>query len=302
MDDLFLALFLFSFASLAAGLIKPSLFTRILLPTRKLVGLVFGGLLLISLIGVDITAEPRTEISAPQSQVKEVRPPVSATFPKQKYFEESIIADGKSDTFTLQNSYGDVTVRLNGDVQALGVKGDKYVSVVFLDVISGSKTASKKLQFNKTPPNGSIITVTGTIFNVKPSITQTAIPQPKQVPTQTQAAQPTKTWQTVQKLSGSGDKDFSPVDTTNGNWRIKWSYSGATIDYSDNLEQPEPFGIWVCLNADGISDCGFVSPSFYSTVDYSVTMISLNNYRGKTTIQIRAGSNTTWTAEIQQLK
>lgn len=250
----------------------------------------------------NLAPKPQVEVPVLKPQIKEIKPPSSAAFPKQKYFEESVVADGKNNTFTLQNSYGDVTVRLNGAVQALGVQGNKNVNVIFLDVISGSKTASKKLQFNHTPSNGSIITITGTTFDIKPSITQTATPQPKQIPIQTQAVQPTKTWQTVQKLSGNGDKDFSPVDTTNGNWRIKWSYGGATIDYSDNLEQLKPFGIWVCQNADGIRDCSFESPSFYSTVDYSTTMISLDNYRGETTIQIKASPNTTWQAEIQQLK
>ena len=58
MDNLFIIILLLSLVGLTAGLIKPSLFVRIKLPTRKLVGLVFGGLFLISLIGVGITAEP----------------------------------------------------------------------------------------------------------------------------------------------------------------------------------------------------------------------------------------------------
>ena len=58
MATFFILLLLVSLSGLTAGLIKPSLFARIKLPTRKLVGLVFGGLFLISLIGVGITAEP----------------------------------------------------------------------------------------------------------------------------------------------------------------------------------------------------------------------------------------------------
>ena len=58
MNNLFIVTLLISFIGLIVGLIKPSLFVRIKLPTRKLVGLVFGGLFLISLIGVGITAEP----------------------------------------------------------------------------------------------------------------------------------------------------------------------------------------------------------------------------------------------------
>lgn len=58
MSNFFVVTLLLSLIGLVIGLIKPSLFVRIKLPTRKLVGLVFGGLLLISLIGVGITAEP----------------------------------------------------------------------------------------------------------------------------------------------------------------------------------------------------------------------------------------------------
>ena len=58
MEGLFILLLLASLTALVAGLIKPSLFARIKLPTRKLVGLVFGGLLLISFVGIGITTEP----------------------------------------------------------------------------------------------------------------------------------------------------------------------------------------------------------------------------------------------------
>ena len=58
MEGFFITTLLLSILGLIVGLIKPSLFVRIKLPTRKLVGLVFGGLLLISLIGIGITTEP----------------------------------------------------------------------------------------------------------------------------------------------------------------------------------------------------------------------------------------------------
>src|SRR3990167_3408922 len=58
METLFVILLFLSFIALAVGMVRPSLFSRIKLPTRKLVGLVFGGLFLVSLIGVGITAEP----------------------------------------------------------------------------------------------------------------------------------------------------------------------------------------------------------------------------------------------------
>src|SRR3989344_5947281 len=58
MATFFILLLFVSLAGLTVGLIIPTLFARIKLPTRKLVGLVFGGLFLISLIGVGITAEP----------------------------------------------------------------------------------------------------------------------------------------------------------------------------------------------------------------------------------------------------
>lgn len=68
MSNFFVVTLLLSFVGLVVGLIKPSLFVRIKIPTRKLVGLVFGGLFLISLIGIGITAEPveqQTSISSP---------------------------------------------------------------------------------------------------------------------------------------------------------------------------------------------------------------------------------------------
>lgn len=58
MSSFFIVILLLSLVGLVVGLIKPSLFVRVKLPTRKLVGLVFGGLFLIALIGVGITAEP----------------------------------------------------------------------------------------------------------------------------------------------------------------------------------------------------------------------------------------------------
>jgi endonuclease YncB( thermonuclease family) len=57
MSNLFLALFLLSPIALLVGLIKPSLFSKFL-PTRKKIGLAFGGLTILSFILFGVTAPP----------------------------------------------------------------------------------------------------------------------------------------------------------------------------------------------------------------------------------------------------
>ncbi|OGN01382.1 MAG: hypothetical protein A3B91_03680 [Candidatus Yanofskybacteria bacterium RIFCSPHIGHO2_02_FULL_41_29] len=83
MANLFFILLLVSFASLVAGLVKPSLFTRIKLPTRKLVGLVFGGIMFVSLIGIGATApsKPETELKNEQPQTTVTAAPTTKAAP-----------------------------------------------------------------------------------------------------------------------------------------------------------------------------------------------------------------------------
>ena len=80
MNNFFIVTLLLSLAGLIVGLIKPSLFVRIKLPTRKLVGLIFGGLFLISFIGIAITAEPTEQ----QSQTSLSPTPIATSATEQK--------------------------------------------------------------------------------------------------------------------------------------------------------------------------------------------------------------------------
>src|SRR3990167_4460235 len=139
-----------------------------------------------------LSSEPEPIVAA---QVKEIKPPPTASFPKQKYLEETFVADGKVKTFALQNSYKDVTVSLNGEVQVLGVKQEKNIDVVFLDVTPDAQATSKKIQFAEIPPPQSVVTVTGAVFNTEPlKATNTPIITPKSTATPVPTAQQTESW------------------------------------------------------------------------------------------------------------
>src|SRR3989338_2427140 len=71
METFFVALFFLSILALIVGIVKPSLFSRIKIPTRKMVGIVFGGLILVSFIGIAITVEPTEQPQQVEQQNQE---------------------------------------------------------------------------------------------------------------------------------------------------------------------------------------------------------------------------------------
>ena len=58
MSNLFFIIFLFSLGALIAGLIRPVLFSYFKITSRKLVVFIFGGIFLLSIIGIGATSEP----------------------------------------------------------------------------------------------------------------------------------------------------------------------------------------------------------------------------------------------------
>lgn len=90
MSNFFVVTLLLSLVGLIAGLIKPALFVRIKIPTRKLVGLVFGGLFLISLIGIGITVEP-VEQQTPMSSPTPTTTPITGQENQQKQTEGFLV-------------------------------------------------------------------------------------------------------------------------------------------------------------------------------------------------------------------
>jgi len=72
MTDLFGFLILGSLFSLVVGLIKPTAFSRwVKNPTRKRVGLIFGGLLFVFFIGFGMTTDTKTATNTPKKEVKQ---------------------------------------------------------------------------------------------------------------------------------------------------------------------------------------------------------------------------------------
>lgn len=68
METFFVVLFFLSILALIVGMVRPSLFSRIKILTRKMAGIVFGGLILVSFIGIAITAEPADNTQQAEQQ------------------------------------------------------------------------------------------------------------------------------------------------------------------------------------------------------------------------------------------
>jgi len=83
MDDLFGFLILGSMIALIVGLVKPGVFSRFIKnPTRKKVGLILGGLLFVSFIGLGMTADTKTATST--TETTQTQPTSSLTSKDEK--------------------------------------------------------------------------------------------------------------------------------------------------------------------------------------------------------------------------
>lgn len=257
---------------------------------------------------------PKSQVESPvlKSQVKEIKPPSSAAFPKQKYFEESIVADGKNNTFTLQHTYGDLAVRLNDEIQAVGVKGDKKADVIFLDVISGSEIASKKLQFKDTPPENSTIIVTGAVFDTKSS-KPSKTPAPTSVSTQAPTPAPTQqnqTWQRIHYWEGSGEKELETITIGNRKLALKRSWTNGpepVYDDPDDVSPVQAYGVFQCEMNQQYEECALINQAFIGVSDeftyYIQEIPSEILVRDRPMLlKVSAEKQTNWTVEILELK
>ena len=112
METFFVALFFLSILALIVGIVKPSLFSRIKIPTRKMVGIVFGGLILVSFIGIAITVEP-TEQPQQVEQQNQEQPtaPISSPVSNQPVNNQPAVA---SDTYLVVRVIDGDTIEIEG--------------------------------------------------------------------------------------------------------------------------------------------------------------------------------------------
>ncbi|HXK40682.1 MAG: hypothetical protein A3F15_01975 [Candidatus Wildermuthbacteria bacterium RIFCSPHIGHO2_12_FULL_40_12] len=257
-----------------------------------------------------LSSEPEPIVAA---QVKEIKPPPTASFPKQKYLEETFVADGKVKTFALQNSYKDVTVSLNGEVQVLGVKQEKNIDVVFLDVTPDAQATSKKIQFAEIPPPQSVVTVTGAVFNTEPlKATNTPIITPKSTATPVPTAQQTQSWQTVNSWQGTGEKNLETIlfSTRKLAFKISWTNAPEPVydDDPDFVSPVQAYGIFQCEEDYPYESCGLIVQAFIGT-DNPEFLYKLDDIpsaiitRDKAlSLKVMAEKGTSWIVELKELK
>jgi micrococcal nuclease len=123
MNSLFILLFLVSIPALAIGIVKPTLFTKLFrtYATRKKLSLIFGALLVMSFIGVGVTADPvsTTTIAEDQIKSKDVKNEEASISTEEKvetpqieYLSINKVVDG--DTIEVQQGGESIGVRLIG--------------------------------------------------------------------------------------------------------------------------------------------------------------------------------------------
>src|SRR3989344_1394607 len=112
METFFVALFFLSILALIVGIVKPSLFSRIKIPTRKMVGIVFGGLILVSFIGIAITVEP-TEQPQQLEQQNQEQPtaPISSPVSNQPVNDQPAV---ENDTYLVVRVIDGDTIEIEG--------------------------------------------------------------------------------------------------------------------------------------------------------------------------------------------
>lgn len=118
METIFVVIFLFSTLALIVGMVKPTLFSRFRILTRKMVGIVFGGLILATFIGGAIVAEPveKTQQAEQQNQQQETDP------------LSNPVVDNKS---VIENGTYLVTRVIDGDT--IEIEGGQHVRYIGID-------------------------------------------------------------------------------------------------------------------------------------------------------------------------
>lgn len=113
MANLFFILFLVSLGSLVVGLTKPALFSRFKIAGRKMVAIIFGGIFIISIIGIAATSESPPEATQQENSTYSEAVKPSPESKKQTTTPEGITVVSVVDGDTLKISSGEV-VRLIG--------------------------------------------------------------------------------------------------------------------------------------------------------------------------------------------
>lgn len=147
MANLFLIILLFSFAALIIGLVKPALFYRIKITSRKLVIFIFGGLIILSFVGIGITAPPKADTENKSEQtVATITPQATQQNKQDGLFLVTRVVDG--DTIEIE---GGQRVRYIGidtpetvdprkPVQCFGVEASNKNK----DLVSGKRVRLEK--------------------------------------------------------------------------------------------------------------------------------------------------------------
>ena len=112
MNILFILLFLFSFTALVVGLVKPLLFSRFRITTRKSAGLTFGGLLLLFLILSVATTPPTDRPAETKNSVQD-----TGVVQETKQPQQTVKTVSNSDTFLVTRVIDGDTIEIEGGIK-----------------------------------------------------------------------------------------------------------------------------------------------------------------------------------------
>ncbi|RJO61198.1 hypothetical protein C4544_03445 [candidate division WS5 bacterium] len=176
-------------------------------------GLVISGLI-IPKQGQKVAEQP-TQVSTPQLEATPltgIKADSVNTFlatPTGKYrgatyTRERFVADGKNRIFLLQDSYDDMTIRVNGQIVPIGTYRENQAC--------GSDAcydfAGKKFVFPAPPQQGTTV-----VFEGLPQANVDAHNK----------KQASRSWVTIKSWSGSSAKTTEPFEIASLPWKIKWS-------------------------------------------------------------------------------
>ena len=119
MSTLFVFLLLGSIVGLVAGLIKPTLFNHFKFGSRKFISIIFGGLILVSFIGIGVTAPP----SQDSNEIKKAETPVSP--------ESAPVQTNQQGASQVQDGLFLVTRVIDGDT--IEIEGGNKVRYIGID-------------------------------------------------------------------------------------------------------------------------------------------------------------------------